>query len=261
MFLSALVVAHNEEARLAGCLSRLGFCDEIVVVLDRCTDASKDIALRFTPNIVEGAWEREGPRRHAGIDACQGPWILEVDADEHIPEALALEMRDVIAANPQADRFLIPVNNYVGKRLVKDGWGGSFGIRNKWCLFQKGTKHWHDQRVHPQVTYQGVAGGRLSHGMDHFVDDDLTDMIARLNRYTTAKALDMHDVPHWTRLWPNIRRFFTRFFQCYVRRRGYREGVYGLTIALCAGLFPLLSYIKYCEWKDHHAAPPEIPVR
>ena len=44
--LSALVVAHNEEERLDDCLARLGFADEVVVVLDRCTDASKDIAER-----------------------------------------------------------------------------------------------------------------------------------------------------------------------------------------------------------------------
>src|ERR1051326_837696 len=32
---SALVVAHNEEAQLADCLARLNFADEIVVVLAR----------------------------------------------------------------------------------------------------------------------------------------------------------------------------------------------------------------------------------
>jgi glycosyltransferase involved in cell wall biosynthesis len=260
MFLSALVVAHNEESRLAACLSHLGFCDEIVVVLDRCTDASRDIAARFTPRLIEGAWDREGPRRHAGIDACQGPWILEVDADEHVTPAMAQEVMALLK-NPTAQRYLVPINNYIGSRLVKQGWGASFGIRNKWCLFQKGTKHWHDQRVHPQVTYQGLAGPRLSHGIDHFVDDNITDMIARLNRYTTAKALDMVDAPHWTRLWPNIRRLFSRFFHCYVKRQGYKEGVYGLCIALCAGLFPLVSYIKYQELKDqNHAAPPKKPT-
>ena len=33
MKLSALVCAHNDEARLADCLRRLEFCDEIVVVI------------------------------------------------------------------------------------------------------------------------------------------------------------------------------------------------------------------------------------
>ena len=69
VMLSALVVAHNEEARLAECLETLRFCDEIVVVLDGCTDRSKEIALEYTDRIVEGAWPLEGPRRRAGADA------------------------------------------------------------------------------------------------------------------------------------------------------------------------------------------------
>jgi len=36
----------------------------------------------------------------------------------------------------------------------------------------------------------------------------------------------------------------TRFWKCYVGRRGYREGPYGFLIALCAALYPILSYLK-----------------
>lgn len=75
MKLSALVVVHNEEARLAACLDRLAFADELVVVLDRCTDQSREIALAHKARLVEGGWELEGPRRNAGIDACTGDWI------------------------------------------------------------------------------------------------------------------------------------------------------------------------------------------
>ena len=105
--LSALVVAHNEAEQLAACLETLGFADEIVVVLDRCTDASKQIASEFTECIVEGAWPIEGPRRHAGIAVCSGDWILEVDADERVPEALAWEIRATIA-RAKPGYFLIP---------------------------------------------------------------------------------------------------------------------------------------------------------
>ena len=58
--LSALVVARNEEVQLADCLSALTFADEIVVVLDRSTDRSAEIARQFTTRIIEGGWEVEG---------------------------------------------------------------------------------------------------------------------------------------------------------------------------------------------------------
>ena len=135
--LSALVVAHNEEAQLADCLSRLSFADEIVVVLDRCTDRSRDIARDFTDRIVEGAWEREGPRRHAGIAACRGEWILEIDADERVIAATRRRDPAPSSRHSPADWHLIPVDNYIGDRLVRWGWGASFGRSAYAGLFRK----------------------------------------------------------------------------------------------------------------------------
>jgi glycosyltransferase involved in cell wall biosynthesis len=241
--LSALVVAHNEEAQLAACLSRLTFADEIVVVLDRCTDRSRDIAGEFTGEIVEGAWEREGPRRNAGIAACHGEWIIEIDADERVTAELAVEISAVVERSP-ADWHLIPIDNYVGDRLVRWGWGASFGRSAHAGLFRKGVKHWGDQRVHPAVSLSGSQGPTLGARLDHHVDRDISDMLRRLDRYTSLRAQDLRDSGDIGSLGRNLRRILSRFWKCYVGRRGYREGAWGLLIALCAALYPILSYLK-----------------
>jgi hypothetical protein len=41
-----------------------------------------------------------------------------------------------------------------------------------------------------------------------------------------------------------VRKIFSRFWKCYVSRRGYREGGHGFVIALCAALYPVLSHLK-----------------
>src|SRR6516165_9351442 len=137
--LSVLVVAHDEEGQLADCLACLGFADEVVVVLDRCRDRSREITIRFARRLVEGSWEREGPRRHAGIEACCGDWIIEVDADERVTPELASEVRRVVKTS-DASWHLIPVDNYVGERLVRWGWGAAFGRSAHAALFRKGVK-------------------------------------------------------------------------------------------------------------------------
>ncbi|MBT3533908.1 MAG: glycosyltransferase, partial [Rhodospirillaceae bacterium] len=129
--LSVLVVVHNEEGQLADCLEALGFADELVVVLDKCTDGSKAIAEKCNARLVEGAWEIEGHRRNTGLDACRGNWILEVDADERANEALGQEITIAIeglAEQPADGYFLLPFDNYIGTRLVRYGWGGSWGV-------------------------------------------------------------------------------------------------------------------------------------
>ena len=241
--LSALVVAHDEEARLADCLSCLGFADEIVVVLDRCQDRSREIALESTDRIVEGAWEREGPRRHSGIEACRSAWILEVDADERIGPELAAEIRAVVETSP-ASWHLIPVDNYIGDRLVRYGWGASFGRSAHAALFRKGSKTFGAQRVHPAVMLEGAQGPSLDGRLVHYVDRNISDMLRRLDRYTSARALDLRDSGDIGSYGRNLRRIFSRFWKCYFGRRGYREGPYGFLVALCAGLYPILSYLK-----------------
>lgn len=240
--LSALVVAHDEEAQLADCLERLRFADELVVVLDRCTDGSRDLAARFTDRILEGAWPLEGERRNAGIDACAGDWIVEVDADERMPEALAREIRAVIA-DAEPGYFLIPFDNYVGERLVRYGWGAAWGVGAAPRLFSKGAKRWGGQRVHPRLELKGRRR-RLEQRMIHYVDRNISDMLKRLDSYTTARARDLRASGDIGSLGANIRRIFSRFFKCYVSRKGYREGAYGFLIALFAGLYPILSHLK-----------------
>ena len=243
--LSALVVAHDEEVQLADCLALLDFADELVVVLDRCTDGSRQIAARFTDRLVEGAWPLEGARRQAGITACAGPWILEVDADERVPEALGREIAKVVATSA-FDRHLIPVDNYIGARLVRHGWGASFGKSAYPGLFRKGTKTWGQQRVHPKLTLEGRQGRPLRHRLIHHVDRNISDMLRRLDSYSSARARDLRETGEVARqsLAGNLRRLVSRFLKCYLGRRGYREGGYGLVIALCAGLYPILSYLK-----------------
>lgn len=242
MKLSALVVCHNEERQLAACLERLRFADEIVVVLDRCTDGSAEIARGFTDKLLEGAWPLEGPRRNAGIDACTGDWIVEVDCDERLSPALAAEIRATIEhASP--GYFLIPFDNYIGDRLVRYGWGAAWGVSAAPRLFSRGAKRWGDQRIHPALDLQGPKRA-LRTPMEHYVDRNISDMLHRLDRYTSARAADLRASGDIGTFGANLRRIWSRFWKCYVARKGYREGLYGFLIALMAGLYPILSYLK-----------------
>jgi glycosyltransferase involved in cell wall biosynthesis len=233
---------RNEAARLAQCLECLRFADEIVVVLDRSTDGSAAIAGRFGARLVEGAWELEGPRRNAGIAACRGAWILEVDADERVTPALAAEIRAAIGGLEDG-YFLVPLANHIGDRLVRFGWGAYNGVARKASLFHAGAKLWGAGRVHPKIDLKGPRR-ELKETMDHFVYRDVSDMIRRLDRYTDLAALDALEQQKLPRLAPSLRRIFNRAWKSYVARRGYREGAWGVALALMSALYPILIYLK-----------------
>ena len=241
--ISALIVARNEERQVAACLDGLGFADQIVLVLDRCTDGTGRVAARYGATVVEGAWPIEGDRRNAGIAACRGPWIFEVDADERIPQALADEVRRAVAAGA-GDIFNVPIHNYVGGRWIRYGWGGLFGTNGRSALFRKGAKTWGRERIHPRFHVSGRQGTDLGTGIVHHIDRNISDMVLRFDRYTTARAADLRERREYRSVPNLVRKIFSRFGKCYVMRRGYKEGGYGVLIALFAALYPVVSQLK-----------------
>jgi glycosyltransferase involved in cell wall biosynthesis len=251
--LSVLIVARNEEAQLADCLESAIFAGEIVVVLDRCTDGSAAVARRLGARLIEGEWPAEADRRNAGIAACKQAWILELDADERISEALRHELGQLLAG-PHCSHYLVPLHNYIGAVWVKHGWGAYNGVAAKPCLFRRGAKTWGAGEIHPSISLTG-KGGRVSGHLDHFVDADVGAVIRRLDRYSDAAARGV--VLTGERLYARrtLRRFFSRFLKSYWQRRGYKEGWRGVLLALFSGLYPVLTHIKALDLRERADRP------
>jgi glycosyltransferase involved in cell wall biosynthesis len=243
--LSALCVVHNGENLLADCLASVAFCNEIVVVLDRCTDGSKAIALAHGAVLVEGGWEVEGPRRNAGLDACSKDYILEIDADERVPIALAEELLAIIAKSPQGGVF-VPFDNRIGGKPITYGWGAYNGVGGKRCVFPRGAKRWGAGRLHPSIA-QPEEVARTQARMIHLVYDDIPHMFQRLLRYCRLAAEDMAETGQTPSAFTTGRRVFSRFFKAYVQRKGHKEGVYGAALATYSGLYPLLTHLMAAE--------------
>lgn len=244
MKLTIYVLAHNEEKRLDACLEKLHFADELIVVLDKCTDRSKEIALAHNAKIIEGAWPTEGAKRNLAIEAATGDWIMDIDADEHVPPALATEIGKVIETSPY-QLHCIPFDNYIGDRLVKYGWGAYMGVSMKVALCRKGAKiHNPNSITHSEVTFQGEFGPPLKNAITHYLDKDLSDTIRRFDSYVRMRAQQMINDGTQETFFQNFTRIFSRFYKCYIRRKGYKEGAIGFFIAMLAGIYPMAAYIK-----------------
>ena len=215
--LSALVVARNEEIQLADCLSCLGFADEIVVVLDRCDDArprspgGSPTGSSRAPGSARGTGAMPGSRRAAATGSSKST-PTNGSARSLRPKSAA------VVAHSAADWHLIRVDNYIGDRLVRWGWGASFGRSAHAGLFRRGAKRWGEGRVHPAIALSGSQGPTLGAPLAHYVDRNISDMLRRLDRYTSARARDLRDSGDIGSFAHNLRRIFSRFWKCYVAR-------------------------------------------
>jgi len=251
MKISAVIVVYNEEKNLEECLRSLDFVDEIVVVLDKCTDNSKKIAEKFTDKIIEGSWKIEGARRNVALAAASCEWILEIDADERISKELAQEILAAIK-NCKPCGFNIPIANYIGKRWVKHGWLRTLGVLKRQTLTYKNLKKYdEDKEIHPTFILN-FAVKNLQNPIIHLVDENIADLLLRFNKYTNWKSNDM---VRKNKIKGGIFYFLIgcklRFLKSFIFKKGYKEGGLGVLIAMLAALYPFVSYLKAQEKNEN----------
>lgn len=245
MTISALIVARNEEKKIRNTLESLSFVDEIIVILDRSNDGTIKICKKYTSKIYKGSWLSEGKRRNFGIKKCNCDWILEVDADEIISKSLSEEIRYKIKDDSMNDFYYIKLLNYVGEKPIKFGWMACLAPDGKFCLFRKKSKSWIDGRVHPQYRLDGKKGAGLSNKITHKMSRNISDLLVRFNRNTKLNAYDIKDNKNNLSKMFSIRRIFSRFFKCFILRKGYTSGAVGLLISILSALYPFISAMKF----------------
>jgi len=95
--ISLVIPAHNESAFLPSCLEaarqatgRAGAAVEIIVVLNRCTDDTEEIAIRHGCLTVREDAKNLSIIRNAGVAAATGEIIVTCDADSRMhPDSFA----------------------------------------------------------------------------------------------------------------------------------------------------------------------------
>lgn len=105
---SLIVPAHNEAAFLPSCLEaarqaaeRIGGGVEIVVVLNRCTDATEEIARQAGCVIVREGAKNLSKIRNAGVAVARGDIIVTCDADSRMHPDSFLEILRRLEAGKQ----------------------------------------------------------------------------------------------------------------------------------------------------------------
>lgn len=234
---------HNQEAQLSQCLRRLSFCDQVIVVADRCTDRSAEIARRQGATVISGIFPLESQRKAAGLEAATGDWVLELSPDEQVSSALAWEIRATLRMRPVGDWFDIPLHNYVGEALVCGGWTGVLSDMRSPRLYRPGAKRWQARRTDVSSP-QGARAGALKGALRRDLASDTSELVQRLNAYAALSAEDLAEAGRLGFLPAALLKGVGGFLTAYGARRGWREGRLGFLVAMISGLHPVLAHLK-----------------
>ena len=242
---SVVVIVKNEEKRIGFCLESVKWADDIVIVDDMSTDRTVEIARRYTDRIFQRKMDIEGVHRNYAYSQAKNEWVLSLDADETVSPELKEEIARTVKEDTGSGHavFAIPLRNYIGDYWVK--WGGWYPAY-KDRLFRKGRFKYEEVGVHPRVIYDGKSG-RLKGDIIHYSYENFSELIDSLNGQTTKEAQKWSSgrkkMSFLTVLW----RALDRFWRSYVAKKGYRDGIIGLMVAVNGGFYQILSYAKYWE--------------
>lgn len=199
--LTVVIAARNEAANLGRCLASLGPAARVVVVDSNSSDATCEIAIDAGAEVVQFQHRGGYPKkRQWALDTFtfDTQWVLLLDADEVIPDALWREIANAIGQQTEGvNGYLIRKGfHFLGRAMRYGGFS-----HNAVILMRSGKGRFEslievpgdtfDMEVHERVIIDGDVGV-LKTPLIHEDFKGLEAYIDRHNRYSTWEAWVRH---------------------------------------------------------------------
>lgn len=240
---SAILIAYNEERRLSACLERLLWTDEIVVVDSGSTDATKDIANKYTERVFEVPWQGFGPQKQAAVELATHDWVLVVDCDELVTSQLADEVVTLLGLPEIKAGYDVPRRTFIGTKEIKHcGWYPDRTVR----LFDRTKARFCKSLVHECVEVRGETGS-LQGDLLHYSYAGIGDMLPKIGQYSDLWAQQMHAAGKRNSFVALLIKPLAAFIKTYLLKRGALDGFEGLVISVSTAFLTFLKYAKLRE--------------
>jgi glycosyltransferase involved in cell wall biosynthesis len=250
MRLSVIIITRNEVHRIGRAIDALAFSDEIVVLDSGSTDGTLEVARAAGARVEQtDDWPGFGRQKNRALDLASGDWILSIDADELVTEALADAILEAIRppfaeADADADANVqAPVGWWIERRSRWCGRPVRFGDWRRdrvLRLFRRGSARFSDDIVHERVVCDGIQG-RLAGWLWHDTVDTPEDGTEKALRYARLGAERLRQRGRggrWSALW----HAGGGFLRGYVLRLGCLDGLAGWAIATTNAYATWLRY-------------------
>jgi glycosyltransferase involved in cell wall biosynthesis len=236
---TAIIPTFNEAHHIAEAIASVAWCDEVIVVDSFSTDATPELAQSHKTKLFQHEYLSPAEQKNWAIPHAQSEWILFLDADERITEALRKEMEAVLSEPEHEAYWIYRKNHFMGQEVKYSGWQSDKVIR----LFKKGSCTYAPVAVHEEMVCRSSVG-MLKERMLHYTYKDFGHYMEKFDRYTTWSAKDRDGrTPKVTlyHLW--VKPSF-RFFRHYILKLGILDGKVGFIISYLSAYSVFLRYLK-----------------
>jgi (heptosyl)LPS beta-1,4-glucosyltransferase len=216
-----------------------------LIVVDACsTDRTVEIVREYTSRVFIRSWPGFGPQKNYGIDRATADWILIVDADERVTDGLREEIiRSIEGVPDDVAGFEIPRRNVFYGRWIQ---GGGLYPDRQLRLFRRHAGRYDDVLLHEHLAVRGRID-RLTAPLDHYSMPTIKDHVRKMMRYTTLGAQEKLKTRSKVTALDIAGSHLVTIVKTYIFRKGYRDGIHGVIVALFAGLHTFVKYAKAWE--------------
>jgi len=243
--ISAVIITHNEENRIRPTLESVSWCDEIIIVDSYSTDKTTAICMEYgNCKVYVQPFLGYGAQKKFAVEKASCNWILSIDADEVVTEALRQEIIAKLALPAITEAgFYIPITLIFMNRVFR------YGSENRYLhlrLFNKNKGNFNLLNLHEGVKVEGSLS-KLKGELLHSSYLDLYHCIKKYNEYSSIYKDDAIKKGRKVGKFRTLIRFHWEFVRQYIVRRNLLNGYPGLVWSVFCSFYVFIKYTKLYE--------------
>jgi len=237
--ISAIIPCQNEEKDLGRAIESVSWADEVIVVDGFSSDSSPEIAKAKGAKVIQRTFDYPAKQKNWAIPQAANEWVLLLDADEVVSEALQQEITSILNSKPGNKAYWIPRRNVFMDKTVRFGdWKRDAVIR----LIQRDECRYADVRVHEEI--EASNPGRLNHHLIHYTYKGFDHYLKKIERYTNWGAHDKFEKGTRAGWFHFTIKPWWSFVRAYFLRLGLLDGKVGFVLAFLAAYTAFIRSVK-----------------
>ncbi len=242
-----VIIAGEEEDRIAGAVRSAAWADEVLVLDSESADRTAQVARSQGARVVVEPWRGYGAQKNRAAELAAHDWVFSLDADERISPGLAAALQ-ALPEEPGRPAYAVRRRNrFAGRPIPRWPWSWDWTTR----LYHRGRAAFSERAVHESLQFQGEPG-RLDGILEHYSYRGWEDLLERQERYArlgAEEAVRRGRLPRAGDLWLRPAATFWRHWM----GRGYLlGGRLGWRLSVAAARMTRMKYLFLRElWEGH----------
>jgi glycosyltransferase involved in cell wall biosynthesis len=237
--ITVIVLTHNSEDTIKRTLASIRWCDECIVVDDFSTDKTLSFLKQSQVKVITRHLAGDfASQRNYALKQAKGNWVLYVDSDEVVSEALQQEIMKKVEDPNVAGYYIKRMDYFYGRPLLH---GETSSVRLL-RLAKKDSGMW-ERSIH-EVWNIGGPTATLTEPLLHYPHPNVAQFLEEINWYSTLNAKFLFAQKKHEPAWYVVGYPAAKFFINYIWKQGFSDGMPGMIMAMMMSFHSFLTRAK-----------------